>query len=870
MTIASRLAEVRARIERAARDAGRDPSLVKLVAVSKTKGPEAVREAYAAGQRAFGENYAQELAAKAEALADLPGVEWHFIGHLQTNKARVVAKHAHVVHTVDSAALARELGKRVARGGARRTAAGAHRGERRGRGAEGGGGAERDRGGDARGRRRSPSLALRGLMTMPPAGDLDAARRVFETLVSLRNLHGGPAVLPELSMGMSDDLEVAIACGATLVRVGTAIFGARALTGSTRRRAVTRRVEAVAHRAAGARPSPGRLASRDAPGPRDSRPPRRWRPAGLGGCGPRARSRASARGDSPSSSVARSACSSAPAASPSASSTSASSTCARRRARGDLERRPRARPRAAAQLTEAPLGHGGRHPRRPRRVQRREPPRARRDVREVLGDADCAARRTLCTCELRRGLVDREARGHAPRPPGPTRAPTARSPRAARAPRPPRRAPPATSRAPATPTDRPGSISSRRSHSRATREARAMPSPSVASASWTARRSTSGCACGDASAASTSHCAVAASSDRSASAARFVNAAGCTGSRASASRHAAAAPARLPRAARTSAPLGRQEHGSPPDAACPDCTRGERRVELALRAERLREQRVEARAREGAAAMAALSRRSASRGCPVTELERGERLDELDVQRDGAVVGLHVLERAREGAHRRRGELRVEPAGPSPPRARSTRGARPRTAPAGASPMARPRCSIAARRSCGPPRSGSCSAQRSARSTLSSGSHSSSRSAAERADLPAEPLAELLERAHQRRARVRRRRACASTRARSRRRARRTRAAGWSRDRRPAARTHPSARPTRPAASPRAPRCPSTRPAARTPRPATARPPGGSFFLRAVELRDGEPSAVEVRRRCASAPPDRAPDPAPRRARRTG
>ena len=226
MTIASRLAEVRARIERAARDAGRDPSLVKLVAVSKTKGPEAVREAYAAGQRAFGENYAQELAAKAEALADLPGVEWHFIGHLQTNKARVVAKHAHVVHTVDSAALARELGKRVAR--------------------EGRAGPmpvliEVSVGGEAQKAGATPSeieevmrevqahasLAVRGLMTMPPAGDLDAARRVFETLVSLRNLHGGPAVLPELSMGMTDDLEVAIRCGATLVRVGTAIFGPR-------------------------------------------------------------------------------------------------------------------------------------------------------------------------------------------------------------------------------------------------------------------------------------------------------------------------------------------------------------------------------------------------------------------------------------------------------------------------------------------------------------------------------------------------------------------------------------------------------------------------------------------------------------------
>jgi pyridoxal phosphate enzyme (YggS family) len=233
VSVAERLAEVRARIDRAAREAGRDPAEVKLVAVSKTKGADAVREAYAAGQRAFGENYAQELAAKAEALADLPGLEWHFIGHLQTNKARVAARWAHVVHAVDSAALARELGRRAAKAIAEGTAA-----------VKAGplpvlvevslGGEAQKAGATAseieevmREVQAHPSLALRGLMTMPPADDLAAARRCFETLVSLRNLHGGRAVLPELSMGMTGDLEVAIACGATMVRVGTAIFGAR-------------------------------------------------------------------------------------------------------------------------------------------------------------------------------------------------------------------------------------------------------------------------------------------------------------------------------------------------------------------------------------------------------------------------------------------------------------------------------------------------------------------------------------------------------------------------------------------------------------------------------------------------------------------
>jgi pyridoxal phosphate enzyme (YggS family) len=225
--IAATLAAVTERLARAAESAGRDPASVRLVAVSKTKPAEAVREAYAAGQRAFGENYAQELEAKARALADLPAIEWHFIGHLQTNKAKVVARAAHVVHTVDSAVLARELAKRARAAG---------------RAApmpvlvEVNVGAEPQKHGVAPGDlaevlaavRAEDALALRGLMTMPPFGDLARARQVFETLATLRNLHGGVTELPELSMGMSDDLEVAIACGATLVRVGTAIFGARA------------------------------------------------------------------------------------------------------------------------------------------------------------------------------------------------------------------------------------------------------------------------------------------------------------------------------------------------------------------------------------------------------------------------------------------------------------------------------------------------------------------------------------------------------------------------------------------------------------------------------------------------------------------
>ena len=219
------LAQVKARIARAVEACGRDPATVKLVAVSKTKPPEAIREAYAAGQRAFGENYAQELEQKARALVDLADIEWHFIGHLQTNKAKVVARVAHVVHTVDSAGLARELAKRVSATGRAPLPVLVEvnvGGEAQKHGAPPG-----ELASVLAAVRAESALALRGLMTMPPAGDLDKARNVFEALVSLRDLHGGAEILRELSMGMSDDLEIAIACGATFVRVGTAIFGAR-------------------------------------------------------------------------------------------------------------------------------------------------------------------------------------------------------------------------------------------------------------------------------------------------------------------------------------------------------------------------------------------------------------------------------------------------------------------------------------------------------------------------------------------------------------------------------------------------------------------------------------------------------------------
>jgi hypothetical protein len=224
-TIAARLGEVRARVAQAARDAGRDASTILLLAVSKTKPIEDVRAAYDAGQRSFGENYAQELAEKVDALASLPGLDWHFVGRLQTNKAKLVAARARVVHAVDSERLARELAKRA---------------EGRDRPLdvliEVNVGGEASKGGvepDAlesilRVAESLPSLRLRGLMSIPPPTETPEASRPFHrALAALRDAHGGASRLPELSMGMTDDLEVAIQEGATIVRVGTAIFGAR-------------------------------------------------------------------------------------------------------------------------------------------------------------------------------------------------------------------------------------------------------------------------------------------------------------------------------------------------------------------------------------------------------------------------------------------------------------------------------------------------------------------------------------------------------------------------------------------------------------------------------------------------------------------
>jgi len=223
--IVERLEEVRARIRSAAERVGRDPSSITLLAVSKTKPAEDVAAAYAAGQRAFGENYAQELEEKAHALAHLRDLEWHFVGRLQSNKAKVIAKIARMVHAVDGEKLAQELAKRaVGRANPLEVLV------------EVNVGGEDSKGGVAPAElpillsaiERMPALRLAGLMSIPPPSpDPESSRRFHRALRELRDAHGGSSRLPVLSMGMTDDLEVAVEEGATIVRVGTAIFGAR-------------------------------------------------------------------------------------------------------------------------------------------------------------------------------------------------------------------------------------------------------------------------------------------------------------------------------------------------------------------------------------------------------------------------------------------------------------------------------------------------------------------------------------------------------------------------------------------------------------------------------------------------------------------
>jgi pyridoxal phosphate enzyme (YggS family) len=217
--------EVRARVDAACERAGRAPGDVTIVAVSKTHPAEAVRAAAAEGALDFGENYAQELEAKRAACADL-AVRWHYIGRLQRNKAKLVAGKVALVHAVDSVALAEELARRAEGRTQPILLAVNVAGEATK------GGVTPDTAPEiARALAAVAGTRLDGLMTMPPpSDDPEASRPAFDALRALRDRLQDQlgTSLPVLSMGMSGDFEVAIACGATHVRIGTAIFGARA------------------------------------------------------------------------------------------------------------------------------------------------------------------------------------------------------------------------------------------------------------------------------------------------------------------------------------------------------------------------------------------------------------------------------------------------------------------------------------------------------------------------------------------------------------------------------------------------------------------------------------------------------------------
>jgi pyridoxal phosphate enzyme (YggS family) len=217
ISLAERLATVRGRISRACERARRDPASVRLLAVTKIFGPEAIRAAYDAGLREFGENYVQEMERKSPVVADLAGARFHLIGHLQSNKTKKAAQLFASIDSIDSARLVSRLDAentplditievKLSDEAAKTGADPAELGE------------------IVAAVRASKNLTLRGLMTVPPwSEDAELSRPFFARLRGLAAEHG----VAELSMGMSNDMEVAIEEGATWVRIGTALFGSR-------------------------------------------------------------------------------------------------------------------------------------------------------------------------------------------------------------------------------------------------------------------------------------------------------------------------------------------------------------------------------------------------------------------------------------------------------------------------------------------------------------------------------------------------------------------------------------------------------------------------------------------------------------------
>lgn len=226
-TIASGLQQTHQRIVTACTGCGRDPETVHLLAVSKTFGPDAVRDAFDAGQHAFGENYVQEAVEKIESLADLRSqIEWHCIGPLQSNKTRPVAEHFDWVHSIDRLKIAQRLSdQRPAHLPPLNVCLQVN--------VDGGDNKSGVPSADALELARAvaglPNLRLRGLMAIPePAPDFIAQCALFANAAAVFDqIRKDGIALDTLSLGMSADLEAAIVEGSTMVRVGTAIFGGR-------------------------------------------------------------------------------------------------------------------------------------------------------------------------------------------------------------------------------------------------------------------------------------------------------------------------------------------------------------------------------------------------------------------------------------------------------------------------------------------------------------------------------------------------------------------------------------------------------------------------------------------------------------------
>ncbi|MBU2872464.1 YggS family pyridoxal phosphate-dependent enzyme [Marinobacter salexigens] len=228
-SIADNLGSVTRRIQKATLHAGREPGSVSLLAVSKTRSAEELRQAVAAGQRAFGENYLQEALEKIEALSDLTEIDWHFIGPIQSNKTRQIASAFSWVHSLDRLKVARRLSEQRETGlpplniclqvniNNEQSKSGCQPDELPTLIEE---------------ISQLPGLTLRGLMAIPDPEQTESAlresfRKLANTLKKLRQDYPEAGPLDTLSMGMSGDLEIAIAEGATWVRIGTAVFGER-------------------------------------------------------------------------------------------------------------------------------------------------------------------------------------------------------------------------------------------------------------------------------------------------------------------------------------------------------------------------------------------------------------------------------------------------------------------------------------------------------------------------------------------------------------------------------------------------------------------------------------------------------------------